>query len=461
MIRSLSILLLVMLAGSLGVLSAQHEESEKSARPAFTQTQAEQWLEEVLPVLEKVSGRQLAPPLPTVECVGQAALAKVLTSEFLDALNRLTPDDKDSTNAILAQAQGAQMAQAMLGKYSLKQKKLLLVPSNFTRIMDLADIPPEQLEPLVKLTIAHELGHRLQDQEIDLAAALGTITELEPMQSFNASMEGQAIVFHEMVGDELGLEVAVATLNYLMPGGGFMQDKFPNLENAKTPPPIYHKINYDYGGAYMRKLYQAGGPDATWDAMAKAPVDLNIILTARAVSHEGKSYMERLQGIEQLFDGGKWQVKQVALDQQGVRSQFNHLPKDLRNKMLAAVTSSSSIIAGQQSQRIVVFSLMTLSDPKYVAAVQEFMANSIAEKITTFRRQGIQFKQNERNIELPNDVTVFETTLEITIPQTGESADQYLCLMQKGDVIVQILLFGVPKPDDAKYQQIADRIFDH
>jgi len=430
-----------------------------SAGPAFTQEQAKAWLAEVLPAFEAVSGRQPARP-PTLVCVEDEALAEVLTAEFTQYLSTLNPGN--DANELMAQLDAAFLAKAMLGKYSPAQKKLLLVPENFTRIMAKVDIPTSQTEALAKLVILHELTHHLQDEAIDLGAAIAAQTDQSSLQALMAAIEGQAVLFHELAGQELGYDEAVRQLNYLLPGGGYLQEKYPNYSKQLDSSQIHQKISYNYGPAYMRKLYDEGGATATWQAIDEAPVDLDVILTARNVAFEGKDFVVRLRGVERIFDTGDWLVQNLSLDKAGMHNQFARLSPDDREAMLAAINNYTAFIAMQRRPdshpRMLVLSVMILTEEKHQQLIQDFIESGIEATRATYEKQGIEVDSETRTIELADGVRVHETNVVISMDEQS-SSDQYFGLISRGQIAVQYMITGCGKPTNEQYDAIAKRIF--
>lgn len=440
-----------------GFFCASWLRAEEAATP-FTQAQAETWLAEVLPTLEKVSGRELQ-GTPLVACVNDETLAKELTHEFKQYLEQIDPSN--SANPLLAEMDAAFLAKSMLGKYSPRQQKVLLVPENFSRVMAKLDLPAAQTEALVKVVLLHELTHQLQDEAIDLQASMLAQDSMEPMQALMAAIEGQAVLFHELGGEALGLGKAVERVNYVLPGGGFLREQYPNYSKQLDSTGIYKKLTYDYGAAYMRKLYNEGGAAATWQALEEAPVDLNVILTARNVVHDGKDYLERLKGIEELFSTAPWRTKVMALDEAAMRSQFDHMTAEERADMLDTIISTTALIAGQQvnnQPRMLMISVMVLSDPSRQQIVRDFVASNLEGQKQKFAGQGIDINMKERAFSLPDGVEVTEQNLIISAE--SESTDQfYFALMIRGDVAAQCVFIGFPQPSQAQYREVAERIF--
>lgn len=430
------------------------------AEPAYTQEQALQWLEIAKSTLEQVSQRKFDSE-PVVECVSREALAKVLEKEFLATLNRHDPSGADFLNPSMSEIYASLFAGSMLGKYSLEDEKILLVPGNLKPVADLAGYTAEAYPGIVKILLAHELTHALQDQEVDLGAQLASISDREAVPAFNAAMEGQAVLFHEQVGKALGLEKSVEQVNYLMPGGGLLSEKMPQVAAERASSGIYQKISYDYGPAYMRKQFEAGGVEATWQAMAAAPVDLNDILTARAVSHQGKTYIERLEGLEEQFAEGQWQVQTLALDKDGMARQFDHLPAEDKALFLANIKSSSSRIAMQERKGIpasVIATVFTFEDPAFVPKLSKYMDLQLAQMTKKFSDSGLEFETRKRLLMMPSCGAVTLNTLSMHHAETDQSFEQHFILMHGEKVCLQIVMMGLPAPTQEQYRDISNRL---
>lgn len=427
--------------------------------PVFTQAQAQAWLDEVAPVLKEISQR--APQhAPVVLCVTEDELAQVLADEFKAYLNRINPGY--AANDMLAEFDAAFLARAMLGKYAPQRRQILLMPNNFSRIGRKLDLSAEQIQSLVKVVLLHELTHWLQDEIVGLQQRITAHTDVDSHQALMAAVEGQAVLFHELAAAELGLGEAAEHLSYILPGGGYLRDHYSAYSQQLDSTKIFSKVSYNYGPAYMRRIYEDGGVEATWQALGDAPVDLNVILTARSEEHDGKDFVKRLQGVEKLFSEAPWEVKALALDKAAMLSQFDHLSPEKREEMLKAIQSVTAVIAGQKvgkEPRMLILSVMVLTDASQQQTVRELMASNLERQKQLYSQRGIAIELTERNFSLPGEVLVTESNLNITAD--GQSSDQfYFSMMIRGDIAIQCLFIGFPQPSDAQYAGIAERVFD-
>lgn len=432
------------------------------SEPAYTQEQAEVWLAEVMPSLESVSGRAFN-QAPVIECVSRDKVSEVLAKEFLATLNRMDPSGAESLNPMIAESYAQIFAARLLGKYSLADGKLLLLPGNLKSIAELADFPEESYDGLVKILIAHELTHALQEQEIGLEEKLSTINDKDSIVAFNAAIEGHAIIFHEMTGKELGLDESVQQLNYLLPGGGLFSEKILQTAGQQDSSKIYQKIVYDYGAAYMRKIYDEGGTEATWAAIEAAPVALNEILSARAVSHHGKTFIERMEGIENLFADGEWDVKTLGLDKAALKRQYDYLEAEDKAMMLANIHSASSRIAMQKRDGMpaaVIISVFTITDPTFAPALAEYMNEQVNQKLSQFADSGLKFERRMLKFPLNDNISMAETCLTISSPNGKVSMQQCFALMHRDKIAIQIGLIGLPSPSKQQYHSVAKRLFE-
>src|SRR4029453_8963832 len=97
----------------------------------------------------------------------------------------------------------------LLGKYGFVDGTVYLLAGNVRPLFKLCDTDEKQLPAIVKLVVAHELTHALQDQELDLKTTLAAIKNVDASLAISAAIEGQAVFVQDSVGQALELDAAV------------------------------------------------------------------------------------------------------------------------------------------------------------------------------------------------------------------------------------------------------------
>ena len=180
-------------------------EMLREAKPAFDQKFAEDLLKEVLPIVEKITGRTFK-KTPKVQTASRKVVSEALYHDLLPQLKILLPNASEKKVEQTTRAQAFGMAPLLLGKYGFEDKILYVLPGNFLPLLTLADIDAKYLKPIAMLIVAHELVHALQDQETDLVSQLEHMKSQEEALSISSVIEGHAMLVMERVGKEMKLD---------------------------------------------------------------------------------------------------------------------------------------------------------------------------------------------------------------------------------------------------------------
>jgi hypothetical protein len=250
------------LSTTLAALEADSLHGASQGSPAFTRLQADAWLEEMIPVVEDVAGRQFSEP-PSLELAEWQEIAAALNADM--QLCGIAPEREagkdplvDSLFELAAVQSMISVTPYILGKYGVAAKSVFLLPRNVSGVLERTGLEESSIAPIVKLTIAHELLHMLQDQEVDLAATLRRCSDPASLEAFNIVMEGHAMVIQELIGRKIDAQVESAELNRLLLGR-----QYPSSDSKQ---PRMSSV-YRSGLKLMTRYYQDGGAAKMWDVL--------------------------------------------------------------------------------------------------------------------------------------------------------------------------------------------------
>ncbi|MHC4447788.1 MAG: hypothetical protein ACYSXF_08425 [Planctomycetota bacterium] len=204
---------------------------EESA-PAYGAEEAEAWVDELLPLVEEFAGRRFRVK-PDVRVGDREELTDALGRNLLAQLRRQMPYADENELWSLVGWQASMLAPAMLGLYDQEQHVVHLAPTNVDPIMSFAEVDPQHLEPFLKIIIAHELTHALQDQQVALRAQLLNLEDPQEVEAFSATIEGHAVFVADRVGKRLGLDAGSLELARLLSAGTLGATK--RSSSAATP----------------------------------------------------------------------------------------------------------------------------------------------------------------------------------------------------------------------------------
>lgn len=238
--------------------------------PAYTQADADKLVREILPLVEQAAGKKFL-RTPRVKVCRRAEMVKSLRADLTPQMRLVAGliGDKKARAAMaanLAEAMGA----AMLGKYGVQDKVLYLPAGNVRPLLKLMKVDPKLTRPLLKLIVAHELTHALQDQHIDLTKSIVRPDTVDSLQAFNACIEGHAVLIQDLVGEKLHLTKAVREFSRLLAAGCIeSDDPVANMQNRMMAEQF--KATYIGGRAFMGWHYERGGTKKVWQILAAPP----------------------------------------------------------------------------------------------------------------------------------------------------------------------------------------------
>lgn len=252
--------------------TAQVEEFLKVSPPPFTQEDVDRWAAEVRPVVERVAGREFAQD-PVVRVVTREELTKAITDQLVAhacrGIFRLTYE-KEVEATIHARIAAMALAPLSFGQYVDGPDEMLIAAENFPGLLGLVGHESVPSEQVVKVVLAHELTHLLQDRVL---GGLDLPHDEDEALAFRAVMEGQAIHVQAAVSEELGLgEAHVAVMTAMAPARVTDVDRATEAE-LRSGKRAY-AIVYRGGYRFMRHIAANGGMECMWDVLESPPTTL-------------------------------------------------------------------------------------------------------------------------------------------------------------------------------------------
>jgi hypothetical protein len=356
------------------------------------------------------------------------------------------------------------LAPVLMGKYGIEDDALYLMPMNFYPLLKLVKIDAAHAMSVLKLIIAHELTHAIQDQEIDLGKMSRTRGGLEEMQAFNATIEGHAVFVQERVGHSLGLEDVVLESARLFAAGA-VELHDPGVEMiAKMIGAQFEQV-YLGGRGFIQYHHEKGGMRRVWEILANPPVETSMIARPDTYSPRAKAeldYASILNGVERDFGERKWTVKNVKVGQMLMRSAYANVEPTAREEIMANVSRAQTLVVQcAQPVSMADITIIVLDDPgfapKFVAILEETARKNVAKMKTgaVLKVAGLEIG---RFPKAPPDATAAsKVSFAVTLPTGGVQRHVFVRIC-RGDLLVEIHEFGVGLTDD-KFAAIAQRVF--
>lgn len=177
----------------------------RQGKPAYTEEEALAWYQETLPLVEKVLGVSLK-ETPKIEVNSRSRLEDLLMEDFKLQIKAIKPNTDAFEVDIEAALLASQLTPMMLAKYGVVQRTLLFLPKNFEPLFKLAKIEVPDRRSMMRLVMAHEITHVLQDQELDLRSRLAGVSNPKEATALSSLIEGQALLVQELIAKQLGHE---------------------------------------------------------------------------------------------------------------------------------------------------------------------------------------------------------------------------------------------------------------
>jgi hypothetical protein len=268
---------------------------------------------ELRPLVEKHAGRRFRED-PVVEVFDAAAFGAYAKREARLITDTIYRDTPEPIRAAHAEEYGQISAGGLFGKYGLFDRKTYLVPETIR--MAGAEIGPDGPLRLAKLVLAHELTHALQNQEVDGAAQLATLNDLDHVHCWSSVSEGGANFVAIRVARELGLEADFWTLSSHQ---GWSE------QGLEQPAAYDTWMRYGRGMDMLEEVVAAGGMDAFWAWHAAPPASSSAIFRPSTYSPEvpdrSLDWAAVLRGTEQALTTGDWMASNTRLGEYTLRGE--------------------------------------------------------------------------------------------------------------------------------------------
>jgi len=433
----------------------------EEGEPAYTREEVDKFAKELKPLVEEIAERKFK-ETPKIKLVARKELEEALVNDFMPQLRNLNSGlpDEDLRAAAAQEAKG--LAMTILGKYSITEKSVLLLPRNLVPVFNLAKSDINQKEPVLRLVIAHELTHALQFEDEKLLESYGKISQIDALQAFSATIEGHAVLVQDMVGKKLGLDDAVLELSRLFAAGSVKLDD-PGLEMLNRILSTQYEQTYLGGRMFMGYHFKKGGMKALWDILASPPAKTSMILRPDTYSTESvdkPDYSKLLDGMEKEFGDREWAVQNIELGHMSLRAVYAEMEEKVRDEIIGNI-EHVRVMTAQLPDQVTIgnITVMFLKDPKLapkmISEIEKLVEKNV-DKIKESQMFTIKDFSIGKLEGIEADVTSrAEFTIEV---MTGEKVRQAFYRIVRGTVVVEMIDSNLGL-DDKKIISIAEKTF--
>jgi hypothetical protein len=236
---------------------------------AISQTEVEWMMREVAPLVEQVAGRRFT-TLPELVMADPKRIAEVVYEEQLHLLRDVDGMAEADAEAS-ARRTAVDVSGAFAGKYGFLDGRLYVSIQGIEDSIALEGGQAWMLRPMVRVVVAHELAHALQDQYTNLEALVQAADGGDAIMAINCAVEGHAVWVHEQVGEKAGLGAAVDLMTRLL---GYDMP----VRRRMDPGDFYHTYVYGLGRDFIAYQAEKGGTERVWQVLGDPPDATSMIV---------------------------------------------------------------------------------------------------------------------------------------------------------------------------------------
>jgi|GEM_PF-3191139 len=353
---------------------------------AYAEKEIKDYVKEIIPLIEKFTGKKFI-KVPQVKLTDRKGMTEVLSKEFTLQFKNMFPQASEEEIQAMALSHAAAFSTTLLGKYSIFEHTVYLMPKNIKPLFTLLNVDQSNLRPLLKVVIAHELTHALQNQEINLQKLL-SLNNIDAIQAYNAMIEGHAVFVSELIARELGIEKAAIELARMLSAGAINIDD-PLMDAAnKTVSAVYEEV-YLGGKKFIEYHYQQGGNIRLWQILNSPPTQTAMIANPDTYSFEQTKtkkldYAAVFKEFNAQLTEEKWLTQNMEVGTMLLKAAFVKLDKAVQDELLNNIEHVQLLMAQKQdSQQSISISLIIFNNEgfglKYLDITDNLVKNNIQE----------------------------------------------------------------------------------
>lgn len=272
----------------------------------------EKLVKELRPVVEKVCGRKFARD-PVAYLSDRGDMMRVFRVELGPQIAEAYKGQPASRIRRALQLRADLLGSVAIGKYELASGEVLVVPERVVQSLKAMGVAATEESSVLKLFVAHELVHALQDQEIELGKRYAAMTQADVVDSLVMRTEGHAVMCSEMVMRELNLIPAIDTGRSVLKGTSRpLESTGSLLANRSTR--CRAALLYLSGADLLYEEFERGGMEQVWKVL-KGDRLLTELLRPRTERHPIAKQQQCFEGIGDRLGGRTWCVGTAALSE--------------------------------------------------------------------------------------------------------------------------------------------------
>lgn len=334
---------------------------------------------ELQPVVEKVCGRKFKrPPVAVLSDGGD--MMRVFRVELAPQVSAMYKGQAKSRIRRAIQLRADILGSSVIGKYEFASGEVLVVPKRILQNLAIFGDPNDDgdyqgIDPanVLRLFVAHELVHALQDQEMQLGKRYASTTRMDVIDSLVLRTEGHAVMASELVMQELGLAktkkvgraIIAGSNKPLKENGSLLASRMSRCRSA---------LLYLTGADLMYEVREQGGNDKVWQVLTNDRT-LAQLLRPRVAAHKISNLQACFDGIDEQLAGRRWLVGRNVFSQISQLSE-NYAERDQALQLLGHCRGAAEWLANGPSP----FSWRAVTALRFVDAESATSYRELAER---------------------------------------------------------------------------------
>jgi len=227
---------------------------------------AQELLADVAPFVEKACGAAFQSP-PRVVALSASSAASVFAEDMRPEFDRRYAHLPSSQRENLLKLAAQTSVGSCLARYSFDTKHIVVVREGFDVQCAALKVEGERATHLLRVSLAHECVHALDDARFDLAKLYRGAADDEALRAVAMVAEGRAVHFGRIAAAATG---APPDLVDLLPGG----------PSPRTEREWHANLTYRLGARFVGELVARGGAALPDRAMAAPPASTWFVCVA-------------------------------------------------------------------------------------------------------------------------------------------------------------------------------------
>jgi len=399
---------------------------------------------ELQPVVEKVCGRKFKQP-PVAVLSDSGDMMRVFRVELGPQVTAMYKGQARSRIRRALQLRADMLGASVIGKYEFASGEVLVVPERVMQNLAIFGEPDNDdgdpgRDPanVLRLFVAHELVHALQDQEMQFGKRYAATTRMDVIDSLALRTEGHAVMASELVMEELGLTTTKKVAPAIISGsqkplqgtGSFLESRMNRCRSA---------LLYLTGADLMYEARKQGGNDKVWQIL-HGDETLAQLLRPRDVSHKIVNLKACFDGIEDQLASRTWIVGRNVFSEIQQLSE-NYAEREKALQLLAKCRGAAEWMANSASP----FSWRAATSLRFVDAETATEYRELAERCAVLDLTLALGKavKAEAGPELSDSVSC------VLVQHEGLGRAQVsLHWFQRGKHLVQVTMANAPLADE-------------